>query len=66
MKRYIQKILITLMVFFPFSGSTHEGHGMVEHGPAHYLLSPEHSILLVAVIWGLILVIRKVYYRKTS
>lgn len=64
MRNFFRKLFILFLIISPISLWAHEGHGIVEYGPAHYLLSPEHSILLVVVVWGLILLINRVFARK--
>ena len=39
--------LVSLFVLLPFLSLAHEGHGVVNTGPGHYVLSPEHAIPLV-------------------
>lgn len=57
-------LFLFILTLLPVVLTAHEGHGVVETGPAHYLLTPEHSILIVAVILGLILLVRRYYIRK--
>lgn len=57
MKKLLTFILI---VCAPFVAFAHEGHGLVQEGPVHYVFSPEHywaAGLLVAFI-GFILYVR--------
>jgi hypothetical protein len=57
---------VTFFMLF-ISGLTvygHEGHGLVEHGPAHYLLSPVHSIVIAGVLIGAVLLMKKVLTKR--
>lgn len=47
MKRIVMLLLLTPSLLF-----AHSGHGPVDTGPAHYLLSIEHYLGLIAVIGG--------------
>ena len=45
----MKKIILIAAAALPMFANAHPGHGPVEHGLAHYLLSPLHlSSLLVA------------------
>lgn len=43
----------TLLVFVPGLLMAHSGHGIVESGPTHYLLSAEHllgGVMIAAIV----------------
>ncbi|MDX5325935.1 MAG: hypothetical protein LPK80_06710 [Bacteroidota bacterium] len=46
------KRLALLLAMSPLLMVAHPGHGPVDHGPAHYLITPEHLLgtLMVAIL----------------
>lgn len=42
--------LVSLLFLFPLITTAHEGHGVVNTGPAHYVFSPEHAIPIVLAV----------------
>lgn len=65
----MKQILVTLVMFLtclPLISVAHEGHGVVEHGPAHYLLSIEHAWPLVIIAIGIAYIVGRRIFRKTS
>jgi hypothetical protein len=64
MKKVIQT-LISLLTFFPIATFAHEGHGVVEHGPAHYVFSFEHALPLIALVAVVVYLVRKRIMKRT-
>ncbi len=46
----MKKIAFLPATLLPLLATAHPGHGPVDHGMAHYLLSPIHLIGVLAVI----------------
>jgi hypothetical protein len=50
----ISRFLVLALALLPAFCFAHPGHGPVDHGPAHFMLSPIHAIpLLVALVLGI-------------
>ena len=64
MKKLIAS-LISIMTFLPILTFAHEGHGVVEHGPAHYIFSYEHALPLIAVVAVVVYLVRKRFMKRT-
>ncbi|HBH25257.1 MAG TPA: hypothetical protein DDY13_17790 [Cytophagales bacterium] len=58
-------IWILSLILAAFSVNAHEGHGIVEHGPAHYVFTPEHGmytlgvVLIIAILWFFVVKYKK-------
>jgi len=48
MKKLVWTIT-SFLTLLPFATIAHEGHGVVNVGPAHYVLTPEHGLPIVVV-----------------
>ena len=59
----MKKLSIIAAATLPALASAHPGHGPVDHGISHYLLSPIHLIGVLAVIALGVVLYR---YYKTS
>ena len=46
----MKKTILISTILLPVLASAHEGHGPVDNGLAHYLLSPIHLIGVLAAI----------------
>ena len=64
MKKLIST-LISFLMFLPFVTFAHEGHGVVEHGPAHYVFSFEHALPLIALVAVVVYLVRKRIMKRT-
>jgi hypothetical protein len=56
------KAFVTILFLVPFLLLAHAGHGPVDSGPAHYLLSIEHYLGFAALLG----VAYYIYYRRTK
>ena len=59
----MKKLIIIPAASLPALANAHPGHGPVDHGMAHYLLSPIHLMGVLAVIALGVVLYR---YYKTS
>jgi hypothetical protein len=57
--------LISLLAFLPMVTFAHEGHGVVEQGPAHFVFSFEHALPLIALVAIVVYLVRKRMMKRT-
>ena len=57
MHKIMPKALSLLLILTPLVTVGHEGHGI--NGPAHYILSLEHAVPIVLVIWSVVFIVSR-------
>ena len=57
--------LISVFTFLPLLTIAHEGHGIVENGPAHYVFSIEHALPLIALAAVVVFLVGKRIMKRT-
>jgi hypothetical protein len=63
-KNLMKRLIAGLLLIIGLSPMTiaHPGHGF--EGPNHYLLSPEHSIVLAGVLGGIVYLLARISRKK--
>jgi hydrogenase/urease accessory protein HupE len=46
----MKRVVLLILLIFSLGSNAHPGHGLVESGLAHWLMSAEHLLLLFAVV----------------
>ena len=65
MKKYIPTLILAL-TSLPMLSLAHEGHGLVQNGPAHYIFSFEHALPLMAILAAIVYLVRKGITRRVG